>query len=266
VEKLAMQGEFIKLLEEEQSDVTWKGIIFGVPKGVMSFAMRSTTNTLATPDNLKRWKKVKNDDCKMCKKPDRPAAKATLHHQLNHCPSFLGETERFTWRHDSVLTYLAETLKENLPENITLYADLDGHSVNGGTLPPHIAITASRPDLVIINNSDNTVWLLELTVSFESNFDAAHTRKKIRYTSLAEDIHEAGYNCNNVPFEIGSRGHISTSNKTTLTIMHSLCKPKTRLKKFVQDISKISLLCSYAIYLSRNESEWSCSEPLRARK
>ena len=48
--------------------------------------------------------------------------------------------------------------------------------------------------------------------------------------------------------------------------MHSLCKPKTRLPKMVQDISKISLLCSYSIYLSRHESTWTSVEPLRARK
>ena len=155
-----------------------------------------------------------------------------------------------------MLTYIAETLKESLPENITLYADLEGHSVNGGTLPPHIVMTGSRPDLVLINSADKTVWLLELTVSFETNFEAAHTRKKLRYTSLAEDIKEAGYNCHNIPFEIGSRGHISLANKSTLTLMHSLCKPKTRLPKMTQDISRISLLCSFAIYLSRSESTW----------
>ena len=266
VKLLVSQGKFLELLESEQSNVAWKAIIYGVPKGVMAFAMRAATNTLATPDNLKRWKKVRNDDCLMCKNQDRPACKATLHHILNHCSAFLGDTERFKWRHDSVLTYLAETLKESLPDNISLYADLEGHSINGGTLPPHIAITGSRPDLVLINTTEKTVWLLELTVSFETNFDAAHTRKKLRYTSLAEDITEAGYTCNNVPFEIGSRGHVSLANKTTLCTMHSLCKPKTRLSKFTQDISKISLLCSYSIYLSRSESNWTCVEPLRARK
>ena len=148
--------------------------------------------------------------------------------------------------------------------NITILRTYNNN--NGGTLPPHIAITGSRPDLVLINTTEKTVWLLELTVSFETNFDAAHTRKKLRYTSLAEDITEAGYTCNNVPFEIGSRGHVSLANKTTLCTMHSLCKPKTRLSKFTQDISKISLLCSYSIYLSRSESNWTCVEPLRARK
>ena len=57
VKSLVMQGDFINLLISEQSNVTWQSIIYGVPRGVMGFAMRSATNTLATPDNLRRWKK-----------------------------------------------------------------------------------------------------------------------------------------------------------------------------------------------------------------
>ena len=102
-------------------------------------------------------------------------------------------------------------------------------------------------------------------MSFETNTEAAHARKKERYASLAEDIEAEGYKCNNVPFEVGSRGHITLGNKSTLTTMHSICNPKTRLKQFVQNISKISLLSSYAIYLSRNESNWTNVEPLRPR-
>ena len=66
VKQLVLQGDFLKLLESEQTNVTWKSIIYGVPKGVMAFAMRSSTNTLANPDNLKRWKKVVSDNCQMC--------------------------------------------------------------------------------------------------------------------------------------------------------------------------------------------------------
>ena len=70
VEKLEVQGDFIKLLITEDSDVSWKSYIYGVPKGVMEWAMRSSTNILATPDNLKRWKKVRSDLCKMCQVPN----------------------------------------------------------------------------------------------------------------------------------------------------------------------------------------------------
>ena len=124
VKDLVVQGDFLNLLISEQSNVSWKSLIYGVPKGVMEFAMRSSTNTLATPDNLKRWKIARSDVCKMCQKPNSPPHKATLFHILNHCNSYLGESERFTWRHNSVLNYITQAIKDNKPENIQIYADL----------------------------------------------------------------------------------------------------------------------------------------------
>ena len=84
VKNLLVQGDFLNLLISEQSNVSWKSMIYGVPRGVMQFAMRSATNTLATPDNLKRWKKIASDTCKMCFKPNCRPHKATLFHILNH--------------------------------------------------------------------------------------------------------------------------------------------------------------------------------------
>ena len=52
-----MQGDFTKLLIEEKENVTWKSIIRNVPGGILSFALNSATNTLPTPDNLRRWGK-----------------------------------------------------------------------------------------------------------------------------------------------------------------------------------------------------------------
>ena len=54
INDLTMQGDFLQLLNEEEEDVTWKSIIYGVPRGVLSFACRAATNSLATPDNLLR--------------------------------------------------------------------------------------------------------------------------------------------------------------------------------------------------------------------
>ena len=146
-----------------------------------------------------------------------------------------------------------------------LYADLEGYKVCGGTIPPTIVQTDSRPYIVLIDNCSRTVWLFELTVSFESNMEAANKRKKERYESLAADIEDENFKCNNMPFEIGSRGHISLANKSTLVLMHQLCQPRTKLSQFIKNISKVSLLASYAIYLSRNESNWTSVDLLRPR-
>ena len=57
VERLTMQGDFAKLLIEEKENVTWISIINNVPRGILSFALNSITNSLPTPDNLRRWGK-----------------------------------------------------------------------------------------------------------------------------------------------------------------------------------------------------------------
>ena len=91
-----------------------------------------------------------------------------LHLQISHfCDSFLGESERMTWRHNSVLNYLTQTIEEKLPENIKVFADLEGHKVNGLPIPPHIMVTSSWCDLVIVDSSTtpSTVYLFELTIS-----------------------------------------------------------------------------------------------------
>ena len=104
-------------------------------------------------------------------------------------------------------------MKERPPPHIQIYADLDGHKVNGLTIPQNIVVTSSRCDLVIIDKSTtpSTVYLFELTICFErqTNIEAANKRKYERYTSLASDIEEAGYTCKNIPFEVGSRGHLT---------------------------------------------------------
>ena len=62
---------------------------------------------------------------------------------------------------------------------------------------------------------------------------------------LVYDIEESGYICDNIPFEVGSRDHISISNRSNLATIHGMETPKMKLKTCMQTISKISLLCSY---------------------
>ena len=54
VSKLGFQGEMLKFLEEEEQDIPWRALIYRVPRGVLAWAVRASTNTLATPDNLSR--------------------------------------------------------------------------------------------------------------------------------------------------------------------------------------------------------------------
>ena len=49
------------------------------------------------------------------------------------------------------------------------------------------------------------------------------------------------------PFEIGSRGYISPSNKVNLKKLHKFCKPSVSFKAMGENISSIAILTSYHI-------------------
>ena len=89
-------------------------------------------------------------------------------------------------------------------DETTVYTDIPGHSINGGTLPPDILVTGQRPDIVILNRTEKKIVLFELTVSFEKNAEAANLRKTRRYNDLTHDLIAKGWEAENIPFEVGS--------------------------------------------------------------
>ena len=107
-------------------------------------------------------------------------------------------------------------MMKSKPVDVEIYADIEGASINGGTVPPDIMVTTQRPDMVIVNTTPPTVYLVELTCPFTRNIEAANRRKRERYQFLTTDIKEAGYQCMNMPFEFGSRGHVTRQNRITL--------------------------------------------------
>ena len=249
VGKLTMQGDFAKLLIEEKENVTWQSWIRNVPRGVLSFALKSSTNTLPTPDNLVRWGKRRLAKCPLC------SNHGTLEHILNFCSISLTQG-RLTWRHDSVLNHLTRSILQDKPDNIEIFCDLPGFDLNGSTIPPDILVTTSRPDLVIINRAEKKIFLLELTCSFESNSASAHARKMTKYTTLKLDLEDKGYYCMLVPFEVGSRGHIFKQTRLNLMNIFVLNKLKPNVYKLIKEVSKISLLCSFSIFHAFSQPTW----------
>ena len=179
----------------------------------------------------------------------------TLEHILNFCSVSLTQG-RFTWRHNSVLNYMSNTIQQNKPSNVEVFCDITGQDINGGTIPPDILVTQSRPDLVLLNRTDKIICLLELTCSFERNAEAAYLRKSIRYTTLKNDLEDIGYKCFLVPFEFGSRGHIKKSTKSNLFSIFTTMKIETNLNKCLKSMSKISLLASFTIFHAYTQPTW----------
>ena len=213
------------------------------------FALNSTTNTLPTPDNLRRLNKRVVSKCPLCSNT------GTLEHILNFCSISLNQG-RFTWRHNSVLNHITKTMIDNKPENLEIFADICGLSFNGGTIPPDVVSTQLKPDLVLLNRQEKKIFVMELTCSFERNITAANLRKTTKYTNLKSDLEDQGYSCTLVPFEIGSRGYVTTSNRRSIVNIFAATKIKTNALKCIKELSKISLLCSYSIFNAYTQPSW----------
>ena len=194
---------------------------------------------------------------------DGCSATSTLGHLLSSCAKAL---DKFKFRHDSVLNHLLQTIMKSKNDQMTVYADLNGWRVNGGTMPPDLVLTEQIPDLVIIDRSDTPakVVLIELTVPWDSanSFKAAEERKTARYERLAGDLRDKGLTTFNLPLEIGCRGVINKRNHLVLETICNLVKIRGR-KKLSASLGRIALLGSYRIWLARHSQQWTGGELIK---
>ena len=178
----------------------------------------------------------------------------TLGHMLSNCKEAL---DRFEWRHNNIVNYLHSLFSSQRLEGVEVYADLEGHRVNGVTIPSDVAMTAQKPDLVIINRKSKEVKLVELTVPWDTNTNmtAALTRKTERYMELTTTIQGKGFKCLNIPLEIGTRGVVNTRNKNVLTqLCHGL--KVNKVSSVIKNCSKLALLGSYTLWNARYSTDW----------
>jgi len=219
------------------------------PQGVLSFAVRSSIDFLPTLSNLKCWGKRSNVKCPLCKN------KETLLHVLNNCTVSLNQG-RYTWRHDSVLNHIVHKLQEACKNtNLKVYADIEGMTTSGSTIPANLVPTSQRPDIFVFDSSSSKAMIAELTVPFEQNINKSHDFKQNKYASLLADLNDRGINTSLVCFEVGSRGLVTKENSSRIRTLFKFAQC-TFSKSTIKDISKISLLCSYGVWNSRHEQVW----------
>ena len=100
----------------------------------------------------------------------------SLLHVVVGCAVSLG---RYTWRHDSVLSYIATFLKRFARE---LYVDVTNFSS-----PSIITGEEMQPDLLIIPDRSK-MFVVELTIGFESNNAKNEVHKRNKYENLTQSL------------------------------------------------------------------------------
>ena len=81
----------------------WSKVQRNMPKNIFNFTIKYLNNTLATKKNLFKWSLYSTPACSFCLQSE------TLQHIVSSYKSYLDDG-RYTWRHNSVLSYLAKSM------------------------------------------------------------------------------------------------------------------------------------------------------------
>ena len=203
---LTSQGFIITFLLNHSLETVnsfWSSAQSKLPKNIFNFTVRYLNNTLAICKNLTLWNLSQTSDCSFCFQPE------SLLHVVAGCRSYLSEG-RFTWRYDSAQNFLTSTLQCLI--HCTFYVNLSQY------LSPSLVTSDNlRPEMLIFNPSD-TLYVLELSVGFETNLDNNANRKFTKYRYLLNDLASKYRHVEFVNLSIGS---FPWNLWTILRLLHS---------------------------------------------
>ena len=178
-----------------------------MPKNIFNFSLKYLTNTLATRKNLFKWSIGQSSACSFCLQSE------TLQHVVSSCKSYLDQG-RYTWRHDSVLNFIASTLSA-LP-SCSIYADLPAF-----LSPSLVTGNSLRPDLLLITKN-KTLHILELTIGFETNIKVNSDRKALKYNPLRQDLCSKYSQIKFINLSLGALGTVGSSSDSFIELLKAV--------------------------------------------
>ena len=145
-----------------------------------------------------------------------------------------------SWRHNSVLLFIANSFSSK--QHCLVYADLPFFQspslITGDTL---------RPDLALIV-PDNSLYVLELTVGFETNIAIYSNRKATKYRPLLLNLKPRYREINFVNISMGALSTLESSSDSLLYMMKELGTDNSTQKTINKKIQNIAVRCTYYVF------------------
>ena len=238
---MTCQGSFFTSISKfslAKVNAIWPTCQSKLPKNIFNFTIRYINNSLPTRKNLYKWGVTSSSECSFCLLPE------SLLHVVAGCSSYLN---RFNWRHDKILNFIAK----NIPsDNIKkIFADLLSFSN-----PSMITGELFRPDLIILTK-DNTLFILELTVGYETNLRNDINRKHTKYKELIEEQKKKFASVIFVNLSISALGVFDEESAAFINMLESMHLDKSHVKYIIKRIIAVAIRSTYYIFCCRNK-EW----------
>lgn len=273
------QGSWMRWEGVRGRDLSW-GEIWKMEGQRIRFLLKSVYDVLPSPTNLCVWGIAADANCKLCQKP------ANLKHVLSACSVALADG-RYTWRHDQVLKVIAERVdiarrqerkRNNRLEFIKFQKAGEKGTERGGreqgilatatdwkmaadiggrmAFPQEVAVTQSRPDIVLWSPQTRQVVMVELTVPWEERVEESHELKRQKYQPLVEECQDNQWRAWCLPVEVGCRGFAAQSLWRAFRLLGIT---GTARKKTIGDVCREAESASRWVWM-RREERWKSGE------
>ena len=110
-----------------------------------------------------------------------------------------------------------------------------------------------RPDIVFIFNE--TLYILELTVGFETNISINVERKKEKYKHMLLDLEQRYSKVSFINLSLGALGIFSKQCTTFVPMLKDLNFNDKEIKFTIQKVMNICIRTTYFIFCRRNK-DW----------
>ena len=177
---------------DENSPKLWVRALQDLPPEPHKFVLAASSNTLPTNANLHTWGK-------------EAISVVSARNTARLCHMSL-TIALLQWTCDATARDMMRSMRSYLPPNFSITIDLPSNSYS---FPHHITPTNLRPDIVWWSEQLSELWLFELIVSYETVVADARERKHSKYHNLMEAGRAAGFRCELISLEVGSRGILS---------------------------------------------------------
>ena len=161
---LSLQGNWLKWCDYVKNDFSWK-CLFSWPRPLISFCIGATYETLPCPSNLKRWRISELDTCSLCNH-----SPCYTPHILSGCKVAFNQG-RYTFGHDSVLSVIHTSISTFLttiepsnqsntePNNKPLSFNFvkEGSQRAKRKLKPETGILHRANDWIVLVDTDSTL-------------------------------------------------------------------------------------------------------------
>ena len=207
--QLTSQGSFFTSISKfsmPQVNTIWSICQSKLSKNIFNFTIRYISNSLPNRRNLQKWCFTSSSESSFCLHAE------SLLHVVAGCSSYL---DRFTWRHDSILQFIT-----NISLHIQkIYADLPLYPL----------------DLLILTK-DNCLYILELTVGYETNLRNNINRKHLKYEKLIMDQKKKFNSVKFINLSISALGVFDKDSVAFLKMLEDMHLDKTHTKYVIRRV------------------------------